>query len=45
MSRVPHRPATPRALLEAVAALRRGPSRPDGVVVMSLIPILVRPSR
>jgi hypothetical protein len=45
MSRVPHRPAVPRALLEAVAALRRGPRRPERVVVMSLVPIPVRPIR
>jgi len=39
--RVPHRPHTPRALVAAIAAIRR-PVEPERVIVMTLAPVPVR---
>ncbi len=39
--RVPHRPHTPRALVAAIAAVRR-PVEPERVIVMMLAPVQVR---
>jgi hypothetical protein len=39
-----HRPATPQAVLRAVASLRR-PSEPDRIIVLTLAPVAVRANR